>query len=70
MAEEAGGVIIGLIIAFVTLTIGLIAFSQFFPVALPFLNTILSSDISPFAIFLYAMIPFFVLITLIVKSLT
>lgn len=70
MAEEAGGMIIGLIIAFVTLFIGLLGFTQFFPVAMPFLDDILSSDISPFAMFLYGIIPFFVVITLIVKALT
>jgi len=70
MAEETGGIIIGLIVAFVTLFIGLLGFTQFFPVAEPFLDSILKMDISPFAAFLYGIIPFFTVITLIVKALT
>ena len=70
MAQETGGAIVALIVAFVALTVGLLAFSQFFPVALPFLQSILESDISPFAMFLYALIPFFLVVTLVVKALT
>lgn len=62
-----GGLIVGTVVAFVGLTLGLLAFALFMPIGVPFLGDIITSDISPFGVFLWSVVPFFTVIALIFK---
>ena len=62
--KKAG--VAGFIIMIVFLFIGLIAFVQLMPVAMPFIDQVSSSDASPLTKFLFLGIPAFTVIAMIV----
>ena len=67
MNNKKGGVK-GFIIMIVFLVVGLIAFVQFMPLGLPFIDTVAASEASPLTKFLMLGIPIFTILALLVGT--